>query len=203
MRKRSLFALFVITSIFMSLCCVGCGIQNRSSKKLPPQSYDEWVKQNGTPPVAAKKTASAPKAKTNNRPQQPTGPLYGQEIPAAIYDNTMPEDKFSGLIRGNKKVVFFSYADCSIGRRYNSEISDILGQNNLYNNYYYMPDLHSNGSSTMVVCKKPGTADCVENFLYQNCSGQVCIINPKQRRVVYVSHEKRDLAEQLISLKDW
>jgi hypothetical protein len=196
----------------MSLCCVGCGLRGstNSHKKLPPQTYDEWVKQNGnnvTSTTQQLKTStnsqSTTGSKAQKQPQQPTGPVYGQAIPEAIYENTLPEDKFSGLLYGSQKVVFFSYADCSIGRRYSSEISSILGQYNLYSKYHYMPDLHTTGSSTMVICKKQGTAECVENFLYQNCSGQVCIINPKQRRVVYVSHDKQELTEQLNSLKDW
>ena len=197
------------TNSFWSKLFSGASETQSVSRKQEevPQTYEEWVKKHGNS-VQVKVTTN-PQANSRNVSQkvqpkpQPQAPTYGEPIPNSVYENTSLEDKFAYVIKGNMKVVFFVYADCRIGKGYNSDLSSIMSQYNLYNNYYYVPELLPQGKPIYVSCKNPTTGDCVQNYLYQNCSDNVCIINPKQRRVVKISHNKAELEKQLVSLKNW
>lgn len=133
-----------------------------------------------------------------------TPSIYGAEqIPSSIYKNTLGNDNFYEVINPNndKKHIFWAYADCPIGRKLKSDIDSILEINGLSNNYIHDANLMSGG--LMVSCNNQ-TMDCVEPYLYDNCSDNVCIIKPSKKEIIKIPNTNASKIEnKLLQLKNW
>lgn len=122
-------------------------------------------------------------------------------IPESVYQNTANSDTFYDIIKGNRKFVFWVYADCPIGRNIRSRLENIMNRNNLYSNYIHRPNLMSGG--VMVRCKN-NTAKCAQIYLYDNCSDNVCIINPMEKAIIKINNSDFSTIENtLIRAKNW
>ena len=133
-----------------------------------------------------------------------TPSIYGAEqIPSSIYKNTLGNDTFYDIINPNneKKHIFWAYADCPIGRKLKSDIDSIL-EINWLNNYYIHDGNLMNGE--MIVKCNNQSMECVEPYLYDNCSDNVCIINPPKKELIKVpNNDTATLEKKLLQMKNW
>lgn len=130
--------------------------------------------------------------------------IYGAEqISEDVYRNTMGHDKFYDVIdpKGTKKHIFWAYADCPIGNRIKDSVEAALDMNGLTDKYIHDGNLMSGG--LMVTCHN-SSMKCAEPYLYDNCSDNICIINPSKKEMVKIPNDDNSLIEKkLILLKNW
>lgn len=133
-----------------------------------------------------------------------TPSIYGAErIPDSIYKNTLGNDTFYDIINPNneKKHIFWAYADCPIGRKLKFDIDSILEINGLNN--YYIHDGNLMSGEMIVKCNNQ-SMECVEPYLYDNCSDNVCIINPPKKELIKVpNNDTATLEKKLLQMKNW
>ncbi len=133
-----------------------------------------------------------------------TPSIYGAEqIPNSIYKNTLRNDTFYDIINPNndKKHIFWAYADCPIGRKLKSDIDSILEINGLNN--YYIHDGNLMSGEMIVKCNNQ-SMECVEPYLYDNCSDNICIINPPKKELIKVpNNNTATLEKKLLQMKNW
>lgn len=133
-----------------------------------------------------------------------TPSIYGAEqIPSSIYKNTLGNDTFYDIINPNseKKHIFWAYADCPIGRKLKSNIDSILEINGLNN--YYVHDGNLMSGEMIVKCNNQ-SMECVEPYLYDNCSDNICIINPPKKELIKVpNNDTATLEKKLLQMKNW
>lgn len=133
-----------------------------------------------------------------------TPSIYGAEqIPSSIYKNTLGNDTFYDIINQNneKKHIFWAYADCPIGRKLKSDIDSILEINGLNN--YYIHDGNLMSGEMIVKCNNQ-SMECVEPYLYDNCSDNICIINPPKKELIKVpNNDTATLEKKLLQMKNW
>ena len=133
-----------------------------------------------------------------------TPSIYGAEqIPSSIYKNTLGNDTFYDIINPNneKKHIFWAYADCPIGRKLKSDIDSILEINGLNN--YYIHDGNLMSGEMIVKCNNQ-SMECVEPYLYDNCSDNICIINPPKKELIKVpNNDTATLEKKLLQMKNW
>lgn len=133
-----------------------------------------------------------------------TPSIYGAEqIPSSIYKNTLGNDTFYDIINPNseKKHIFWAYADCPIGRKLKSDIDSILEINGLNN--YYIHDVNLMSGEMIVKCNNQ-SMECVEPYLYDNCSDNVCIIKPSKKELIKIPNTQVDAIEKkLLQIKNW
>lgn len=133
-----------------------------------------------------------------------TPSIYGAEqIPSSIYKNTLGNDTFYDIINPNseKKHIFWAYADCPIGRKLKSDIDSILEINGLNN--YYIHDGNLMSGEMIVKCNNQ-SMECVEPYLYDNCSDNICIINPPKKELIKVpNNNTATLEKKLLQMKNW
>lgn len=133
-----------------------------------------------------------------------TPSIYGAEqIPSSIYKNTLGNDTFYDIINPNnkKKHIFWAYADCPIGRKLKSDMDSILEINGLNN--YYVHDGNLMSGEMIVKCNNQ-SMECVEPYLYDNCSDNICIINPPKKELIKVpNNDTATLEKKLLQMKNW
>ena len=133
-----------------------------------------------------------------------TPSIYGAEqIPSSIYKNTLGNDAFYDIINPNneKKHIFWAYADCPIGRKLKSDMDSILEINGLNN--YYVHDGNLMSGEMIVKCNNQ-SMECVEPYLYDNCSDNICIINPPKKELIKVpNNDTATLEKKLLQMKNW
>lgn len=133
-----------------------------------------------------------------------TPSIYGAEqIPSSIYKNTLGNDTFYDVINPNKekKHIFWAYADCPIGRKLKSDIDSILEINGLNN--YYIHDGNLMSGEMIVKCNNQ-SMECIEPYLYDTCSDNVCIIKPSKKELIKIPNTQVDAIEKkLLQIKNW
>lgn len=158
----------------------------------------------------------SPSSKDKSQPPKPssqkltevtpsyTPSIYGAEqIPSSIYKNTLGNDIFYDIINPNneKKHIFWAYADCPIGRKLKSDIDSILEINGLNN--YYIHDGNLMSGEMIVKCNNQ-SMECIEPYLYDNCSDNICIINPPKKELIKVpNNDTATLEKKLLQMKNW
>ena len=133
-----------------------------------------------------------------------TPSIYGAEqIPSSIYKNTLGNDTFYEVINPNneKKHIFWAYADCPIGRKLKSDIDSVLEINGLNN--YYIHDGNLMDGELIITCNNQ-SMECIEPYLYDNCSDNVCIIKPSKKELIKIPNTQVDAIEKkLLQIKNW
>lgn len=133
-----------------------------------------------------------------------TPSIYGAEqIPSSIYKNTLGNDTFYDVINPNngKKHIFWAYADCPFGRKLKSDIDSILEINGLNN--YYIHDGNLMDGELIITCNNQ-SMECIEPYLYDTCSDNVCIIKPSKKELIKIPNTQVDAIEKkLLQIKNW
>lgn len=145
----------------------------------------------------------------SNEVVESSQPLYtpsfngAEKIPDYVYENTMGNDTFYEIIDTNKtmKHIFWAYADCPTGNNLKSDIDSVLEMNGLTSSYIHDGNLMSGG--LMVTCNNH-TMKCVEPYLYDNCSDNICIIKPDKKEILKIPNDNLPRIEKtLIRAKNW
>lgn len=125
----------------------------------------------------------------------------GQKIPESVF-NTSPDDKYLEYFTGDKKVIYFAYATCNIGRKMRTDTREALflySNGELSESYVDRSELIPQGSTTFV----PGNHSA-HMYLMNKCSGgYVCIINPRTKRMLQLNPRLDTYKEELLKYKDW
>lgn len=133
-----------------------------------------------------------------------TPSIYGAEqIPSSIYKNTLGNDTFYDVINPNneKKHIFWAYADCPFGRKLKSDIDSVLEINELNN--YYIHDGNLMDGELIITCNNQ-SMECIEPYLYDTCSDNVCIIKPSKKELIKIPNTQVDAIEKkLLQIKNW
>ena len=130
-------------------------------------------------------------------------PKGTQKIPEKVIEATTGLDNLSNILYAEKKVIYFAYPDfCPYSKDFKNKLEASLKQAGdvFTQNYYYHPD--PQGRSTVVYCKQQ-TRDCIQNYLLQNCSEKVCIINPQKHEIVKLSRSPQLIYDTVKQYKDW
>ncbi len=155
-------------------------------------------------PSSKDKPKQAKSSKNSIAQEAYTPSIYGAEqIPASIYKNTLGNDNFYDVINPSceKKHIFWAYADCPIGRKLKSDIDSILEINNLSS--YYIHDGNLMSGEMLVTCNNQ-TMECVEPYLYDNCSDNVCIIKPSNKELIKIPNtDVSAIEKKLLQIKNW
>ena len=126
----------------------------------------------------------------------------GEKIPDKVFNETSSDDKYLEYFTGDKKVIYFGYADCRIGRKMASDTSSaVLTDNNGELAAYYdlKYELFPQGSGIYV-----DATHKAQDYLFSKCGGgNVCIINPKSKRMLQLQADAENYKEELAKYKDW
>ena len=144
--------------------------------------------------------------------------IAGDSIPDWVYENTSSSDKLSYLIFSNSNAIFFQYADCPIGKSRKAMVKRAIARADVYNKISDKSNLVPEGTTTYVTCKKTydakgmcyynprerkeGVCKCAPHYFLDNCRNNICIINPKERRIVMVPPNEEILTGKLKELKE-
>ena len=126
-----------------------------------------------------------------------------EQISADVYRNTMGHDNFYNVIdpKSTQKHIFWAYSDSTTGRGIKDAIDLSLEMNGLSANYIHDGNLISGG--LMVSCHN-SSMKCAEPYKYDNCSDNICVINPSKKEMIKIPNNNSTLIEKkLIQLKDW
>ena len=120
------------------------------------------------------------------------------DIPQKVVDNTVRIDKLANVLYANKKVIYLAYPkSCPQTAGYLKSLENLISQNpDIKLKYYYYPDPQD--SMTTVICQKPGVTDCIQNFLFQNCGNNACIVNSPKRQFKVISNTDAQAAYDAI-----
>lgn len=137
--------------------------------------------------------------KSKKHPVRGTG-----TIPERVYANTLNSDKFANILTSNKKIIYYSYfADSTDANTFLDDLEKLISQYpEIKTAYDYHLDAREGSAS--VYCNKVGTTDCIQNYLLQNCSNNLCIINPIKKQILKISNtDYRQAFDKIYQYKNW
>lgn len=124
-----------------------------------------------------------------------------EQIPDIVYKNTFAGDNFYEILNQNqsKKYIFWVASDNTKSQIIKQDITSLLEMNDL-TKYYERSEILIKGGFS-VSCYNQ-TMQCVEPYLYDNCSSNICIINPSNQEIVKIpSSDFPKLEKYLILMK--
>ncbi len=127
-----------------------------------------------------------------------------QSIPESVYKNTLPNDKFANILTSHRKVIYYAYlGDCSEANVFLDDLEKLMKTYpELGSYYFYYPDPQER--TTTVYCNKVGTTECIYNYLLQNCSNNMCIINPDKKQILKISSQNfRQAFDKIYTYRKW
>ena len=125
-----------------------------------------------------------------------------EQIPDVVYKNTFAGDKFYEILshKQSTKYIFWAASDSPENQKIDRDINSLLEMNDLTKNYERVGKLMKGGFS--ISCYNQ-TMQCVEPYLYDNCSDNICIINPSNHEIVKVPNSNQsELEKFLLQMKD-
>ena len=159
------------------------------------------VNSNGTTVVPDRPLTKAEKEELHKKK---TGVKGVRNIPDRVYKNTLKNDNLAGILTANQKVIYFAYlGNCTESNAFLADLENIMSKHSeLKYLYQYYPDPQER--TTLVTCNKVGTNDCVQNYLLQNCSENMCIINPAKRQLIKIPISDYKVAfDRIYKYKNW
>ncbi len=127
-----------------------------------------------------------------------------QNIPASVYENTLPDDKFANILTTNRKSIYYAYfGECSEANVFLDDLEKLMKTYpELGSYYFYYPDPQER--TTTVYCRKVGTTQCIQNYLLQNCSNNMCIINPMKKQILKITDQNfRQAFDKIYQYRKW
>lgn len=128
-----------------------------------------------------------------------------QKIPDSVYEDTLPNDELAGILDSRRKVIYYVYpASCDEANLFLEDFEKLMKSYPELKSYYiYHPDPQQD-YATIVYCTKLGAKDCVQNYLFQNCSNNMCIINPYKKQILKISAKNYRMAfDKVYQYKNW
>lgn len=124
-------------------------------------------------------------------------------IPPAVYESLQEDTKFKRYLTGNHKYILtFTYPGCPYSRAYQRAFKELFTKRGF--DEYYRKRVITVGKRTSVSCPGSQTMDCATAWIFQNCFGGLCILNPQRKQaVVDHSQNARQLADLLEKYREW
>jgi len=272
MNKKFLISMFLILAVCTAGCNFGANtkINNHKqskqvnkvtkSKNSVPQTYEEWVAQNGNQPKAAHRnltstrTANTPRVAFNTPQQNTTQPkkeLMGDVIPDWVYNNTAPTDDYYDALHYYSNFIYYPENKeryCPIEAKIKKDISNAISKAGVYGKFQLKPmsapksmkchkvmERFSESQVMSIVDSRQkdvpeserqwmqtedgkeycipygknghipdGACKCSVEYFIENCNngGNICIINPKARRIISMQPNEEELVKKLNELKN-
>lgn len=124
-------------------------------------------------------------------------------IPSWVFDSLEQDTRFKRYLTGNHKyVLLFTYPGCPYSRAYKQAFDTLFSEQGLAE--YYRKRIITVGRTTSVSCPGHQSADCATIWIFQNCFGKLCILNPKRKQaVVDGSQNAKQLEDVLQKYREW
>jgi hypothetical protein len=174
--------------------------QARAEKQLKNIDFHNYPVKNDVQKIPKNVSFKTINAETKSS-SAPKRNIIGDKIPDWVYENTSSNDRYYSLIHSKTNFVYSVYADCHIGKGRKQAINNAVIQTGISNKFLNKMELKPNGSSEYISCSQ-NTTQCAVFYLYDNCHEQFCIINPAQKRIVFVKPEEKALTVELNELKN-
>lgn len=179
----------------------------------PVKQYSAPVTSNTYNETNKTKTTTKTTKKYNKTPQNKKTKSLGMRIPNWVYDNTSSSDMYYNVISSNS--VFFTYADCQVGKNKLQVIKQELSKSGIMGRYTDRTELKPTGSTLVATCSKtykdgvcttqnksPYACKCAVHYLMSNCRGSVCVINAKEKRMVKINPNAEQLEKRLKEIRE-
>lgn len=182
-------------------------VRHHSTQAVSNNNTNSNAGVNTTPKRSNKRTKT--KTKINNKQTK----TLGTKIPNWVYDNTSSSDMYYNVISSNS--VFFTYADCQVGKNKLQVIKQELSKSGIMGRYTDRTELKPTGSTLVATCSKtykdgvcttqnksPYACKCAVHYLMSNCRGSVCVINAKEKRMVKINPNAEQLEKRLKEIRE-
>lgn len=124
------------------------------------------------------------------------------KIPAEVLANTSSNEKFSNILKFNKKVIFINGPECPALNMFQFLVENELRERKISKNYKVLLDTNPKG--TIGVSCSNGSKKCLHNYLLQNCyETKVCVIHPLKKEIFIIDGDPNVIADRALILKDW
>ena len=127
-----------------------------------------------------------------------------QNIPDKVYEDTLANDKFANILSSNKKAIYYAYpVESSDDGLFLADFENLMKSYSELQSYYnYYPDPQD--STSTIYCSKAGSTYCIQNYLFKNCSSNMCIINPYKKQILKISNKNyRHAFDKIYEYKHW
>jgi len=123
-------------------------------------------------------------------------------IPEYVYQSLYNDTKFKRYLTGNQKyIILFTYNGCPYVKAYENGFRQHFEQDNY--GEYYRKRIINVGRVVSASCPNH-TMECATIWVYQNCFGNLCIVNPVAKQVIVdESHDAKQLGTLLNKYKEW
>ncbi len=124
-------------------------------------------------------------------------------IPPYVYESLNEDTRFKRYLTGNHKyILFFTYNGCPYARAYKHAFNELFNERGF--DEYYRKRVITVGRTTSASCPGHQTLECATLWIFQNCFGGLCILNPARKQaVVDNSQNARQLADLLAKYEEW
>ncbi|WP_428075640.1 hypothetical protein [Candidatus Avelusimicrobium luingense] len=124
-------------------------------------------------------------------------------IPQTVYDSLAQDTRFKRYLTGNHKyVLLFTYPGCPYSRAYKRAFDTLFSQRGF--DEFYRKRIITVGRTTSVSCPGHQSMDCATAWIFQNCFGKLCILNPQRKQAVADSSQNAgQLADLLEKYREW
>jgi hypothetical protein len=137
------------------------------------------------------------------RPSRPLSDVEVISVPPYVYESLKEDTRYRRYLTGNHKyILLFTYPGCGYSRAYTHALKQLFQERGF--DRYYRKRIITVGQRTSASCPDPTSAECATMWIFENCFGELCILNP-QRKEVVVDHSQKagQLAELLEKYREW
>ncbi len=124
-------------------------------------------------------------------------------IPPYVYESLDADTRFKQYLTGNHKyILFFTYNGCPYARAYKRAFKELFDERGF--DEYYRKRIITVGRTTSASCPGRQSMECATLWIFQNCFGGLCILNPQRKQaVIDNSQNARQLADLLEKYREW
>lgn len=134
-----------------------------------------------------------------------SSPEYSQakQIPDGIISATHKGDHSADILFAKKKVIYYIKLEgCNGAARMDATMKNIVNELSVSEKSAYLLMPETVKPVSHIYCKD--IKNCFQMYLYENCSGGFCIINPKKKQLILVKEiEPARIKSALEYYKSW
>ena len=125
------------------------------------------------------------------------------DIPPYVYESLAQDTKFKRYLTGTHQYILtFTYPGCPYSRAYQHAFRELFVNRGFEE--YYRKRVITVGRTTSVSCPGHQTMECATAWIFQNCFGGLCILNPQRKQaVVDNSQNAKQLGDLLEKYREW
>ena len=125
------------------------------------------------------------------------------DIPPHIYESLDRDSKFKRYLTGNHKyILLFTYNGCPYARAYHHAFKQSFEEQGFAE--YYRKRIILTGRVVMASCPTGFYKTCPSMWVFEQCFGKICVINPQRKQVIVdASNQADQLPKLLETYKEW